>query len=67
MRPALGQHFDPALIDPVENAELVRNAIVVGGVPSTESEVREEGREAVALLDSLTYCWSRHLVSHRIT
>lgn len=48
--PTLRQHFDPALIDPVENAKLVRNAGVVGGVLAAESEVFDEGREIVLLL-----------------
>ncbi len=67
MRPALGQHFDTALIDPVEDAKLVRDAGVVKGVQATESDVLDEAREIVPTLTSLTYCWSRHLVSHRIT
>jgi hypothetical protein len=65
--PALSQHFDPALIDPVEDVNLVRNAGVVGGAQPTESEVFDEGRELVLTLGSLTYGSSRHLVSHRIT
>lgn len=55
VRSALGPHFDPALIDPVENAELVRDAVVVGGVPPTEFEVREEGREIVLTRRSLIH------------
>ena len=66
MWPAFGPHFDPALIDPIEDAKLVCDAVVVGVVPSTEFEVREEGREIVPTLGSLTYCWFRHLVSCRI-
>jgi hypothetical protein len=61
--PALCQHFDPALIDPVEDTKLVRNAGVVGGVLAAESEVFDEGREAVLTLTSPTYCWSRHCCS----
>ncbi len=67
VRPALGQHFDPALIDPVEDAKLIGPAGMVGGVQTTELEVREEGCEIVLTLGSLTYCRSRHLVSCRIT
>lgn len=52
MMPAFGPHFDPAFIDPVENAKLVRDAGVVGGVQSAEFEVREEGREIVLTLSS---------------
>ena len=66
MRPALGQHFDPALIDPVEDAKLVREARIVGGVLAAKSKVFDEGSEIVLALTSPTYCWSRHLVSHRI-
>ena len=62
MRPALGPHLDSALIDPVENANLVRNAGVVRGVQVAEFEIREEGREIVLTLTSLTYCWFRHLM-----
>lgn len=59
VRPALGQHFDPALIDPVEDAKLVREARIVGGVPAAKSKVFDEGSEIVLTLTSLTYCWSR--------
>jgi hypothetical protein len=55
VRPALGQHFDPALIDPVENAKLVRNAAVVGGVQATEPEIFDEAREIVPTPDSLIH------------
>jgi hypothetical protein len=54
--PALRPYFDPALIDPVEDANLVCDAGVVGGVPPTEFEVREEGREIVLALGFPTYC-----------
>lgn len=66
MGPAFGQHFDSALIDPVEDANLVRDAGVVKGVQATEPDILDETREMVSTLTSLTYCWSRHLVSHRI-
>jgi hypothetical protein len=59
VRPAFGQHFDPALIDPVEDVNLVRDARVVGGALPTELEVREESREIVLTLCSPTYCSSR--------
>lgn len=49
MRPALGQHFDPALVDPVEDAKLIGPAGMVDAVQAAEFEVREEGRERVAL------------------
>ena len=55
MRPAIGPHFDPALINPVEDAKLVRNAVVVGRVLPTELEVREEGREIVLTRRSLIH------------
>jgi len=48
--PALGEHFDPTLIDPVHDAKLICPAGVVGGVQPTEFEVREEGREIVLTL-----------------
>jgi hypothetical protein len=64
--PAFGPHLYPALIDPVEDANLVREAGVVGGVQAAESKVFDEGREIVLTLGSPTYCWSRHFVSHRI-
>jgi len=63
VRPALGPHFDPALIDPIEDAKLVREAGFVGGVQPTDFEVHEEGREIVMTLGSSTYCWSRHCCS----
>ena len=50
--PALGEHFDSALIHPVEDAKLVGTAGVVGGVLAAEFEVREEGCEAVLTLNS---------------
>jgi len=52
VRPALGQHFDPALIDPVEDAKLICPAWMVAGVQATELEVREEGCETVFALAS---------------
>lgn len=58
MRPAFGPHFDSALIDPVEDAKLVCDAVMVGGVPSTEFEVREEGREIVLTLTSVSHVTS---------
>lgn len=55
MRSALGPHFDSALIDPVEDAKLVHNAVVIGTVPPTEFEVREEGREIILARRSLIH------------
>jgi hypothetical protein len=52
VRSALGQHFDPALIDPIEDAELIGPAGMVSGVQAAEFQVREEGREIVLTLDS---------------
>jgi hypothetical protein len=66
VRPAFGQHFDSALIDPVEDAKLVRETRIVGGVLAAKSEIFDEGREIIPTLGSLTYGSSRHLVSHRI-
>jgi hypothetical protein len=60
MRPALGQHFDPALVDPVEDAKLVCDAVVVGGPQPTELEVREEGREIVLTRRSPTGAVAPH-------
>lgn len=53
MPSALGQHFDPALIDPVEDAKLIGPAGMVGGVQAAKFEVREEGREIVLTRCSL--------------
>jgi len=53
--PALRPYLNSALIDPVEDAKLVRNAVVVGTVPPTEFEVREEGREIVLTRRSLIH------------
>jgi hypothetical protein len=64
--PAFGPHFDPALLDPAEDVNLVRNAGVVGGVKPAEFAVREESREIVLTFGSPTYGSPRHLVSHRI-
>ena len=50
--PARGQHFDPALVDPAEDAKLIGPAGMVGGVQTTELEIRKEGREIVPTLDS---------------
>ncbi len=53
VRPALCQHFDPALIDPVHDAKLVRHAVVVRGVQVAESVVCDDGREIILTLASL--------------
>ena len=52
MRPAFGQHFDSALVDPVEDAKLIAPARMVGGMQTAEFEIREESREIVLTLDS---------------
>ena len=54
MRPAFGQHFDPAVIEPVEDAKLIRHAVVVRGVQVAESVVCDDGCEIVELLCLLT-------------
>jgi len=63
VRSPLSQHFDTALIDPVEDAKLIGPAGVVGGMQSAKFDVREEGREIVLTLGSLTYYWSCHCCS----
>jgi hypothetical protein len=65
MRPPLGQHFDSALIDPVEDAKLVREGGVVCGVKVTESGVLVEAREIVLTLALRTYCWSHAAAASR--
>jgi hypothetical protein len=36
VRPAVGQHFDPALIDPFEYAKLIRHAVLVPRIFTAE-------------------------------
>jgi len=66
VRSALSPHFDPALIDPVEDADLVCDAGVVGGVQATELEVSDEAREIVLMLRSLIHR-SSHAAASRLS
>jgi hypothetical protein len=66
VRATFRRHFDPALIDPVEDAKLVCEARIAGRVLAAKSKVFDEGSEIVLALTSPTNCWSRHLVSHGI-
>ena len=50
VRPALGQHFDPTLIDPVEDAKLVCDGVVVPRIVAAEPVVGDNGCEPVPLL-----------------
>jgi hypothetical protein len=54
VRPTLGQHFDPALIDPVHEHKIVRHSVVICQAFATKSVVSERCRNPVPLLLSLT-------------
>lgn len=52
MRPALGQHLYPAILEPLKTLNLICEAGAVGGVLAAESEVREEICEIASALVS---------------
>jgi len=58
--PALGEHFDPAVIKPPEDVDLIRHGVVVTRILAAKSVVGDDRGEIVAALTSPTYCWSRH-------
>jgi hypothetical protein len=53
VRPALGQHFDAAIIKTPEDMKLIRHGVVIARILAAESMVGHDCGEIVAVLGSL--------------
>jgi hypothetical protein len=53
MRATFRRHFDPAIIEPVEDAKLIRHGVVIARILAAESVVGHDCGEIVAVLGSL--------------